>query len=218
MTRQADRPSAVVLISGGGSNLQALIDASRSGTIGLTISMVLSNVAGVAGLERAARAGIPAEVLSHRDFATRALFDDALAKLIDQYWPSVVILAGFMRILTPRFVNHYRGRLLNIHPSLLPAYPGLDTHQRVIDAGERWHGCTVHFVTPELDAGPAIIQGKVEVRSDDDADSLARRVVAVEHRIYPLAADLVASGRVRFDGDRATLDEKTEGLPILLSD
>jgi len=202
------RPRAVVLISGGGSNLQSIIDASASGQIDLEIAAVLSNVEGVRGLRRAADAGIATRVIRNTCYESRDAFDAALVDYIDPFAPQVVVLAGFMRILTADFVNHYRGRLINIHPSLLPAYPGLDTHRRVLDAGDEMHGCTVHFVTPELDAGPSIIQGRVPVRVGDDADRLAARVLEIEHRIYPIAADLVASGRAVFDGAQVTLDGK----------
>lgn len=200
-----------MLISGGGSNLQAIIDRAADGEIDLDIALVISNVEQAGGLRRAGEAGIATRVIRNGDFASREQFDRALIDAIDPVAPEVVILAGFMRILTPGFVQHYAGRLLNIHPSLLPDYPGLHTHRRVIDAGERWHGCTVHFVTAELDAGPALIRGRVAVEADDTAERLAARVLEVEHQIYPIAADLVASGRAKFDGFRITLD----GTPLV---
>ena len=190
----APRSRLVVLISGGGSNLQAFIDASADPAYPCEVVAVISNRAGVFGLERAARAGIPAEVLDHTAFASRDAFDAALADRIDAYAPDLVILAGFMRILTPGFVTRYAGRLLNIHPSLLPKYPGLHTHQRAIDAGDAEAGATVHLVTEELDGGPVILQARVPVLPGDTADTLAARVLVEEHRIYPEAARLVSLG------------------------
>jgi phosphoribosylglycinamide formyltransferase-1 len=191
----APRSRLVVLISGGGSNLQAFIDAAVDPAYPCEVVAVISNRAGVFGLERAARAGIPAEVLDHTAFASRDAFDTALAGRIDAHAPDIVILAGFMRILTPSFVARYDGRLLNIHPSLLPKYPGLHTHQRAIDAGDAEAGATVHLVTEELDGGPVILQARVPVLPGDTADTLAARVLVEEHRIYPEAARLVTLGR-----------------------
>ena len=191
----APRSRLVILISGGGSNLQAFIDAAADPAYPCEVVAVISNRAGVFGLERAARAGIPAEVLDHTAFASRDAFDTALADRIDAYAPDLVILAGFMRILTPGFVARYDGRLLNIHPSLLPKYPGLHTHQRAIDAGDAEAGATVHLVTEELDGGPVILQARVPVLPGDTADTLAARVLVEEHRIYPEAARLVTLGR-----------------------
>jgi phosphoribosylglycinamide formyltransferase-1 len=191
----APRSRLVILISGGGSNLQAFIDAAADPAYPCEVVAVISNRAGVFGLERAARAGIPAEVLDHTAFASRDAFDTALAGRIDAHAPDIVILAGFMRILTPGFVARYDGRLLNIHPSLLPKYPGLHTHQRAIDAGDAEAGATVHLVTEELDGGPVILQARVPVLPGDTADTLAARVLAEEHRIYPEAARLVTLGR-----------------------
>jgi phosphoribosylglycinamide formyltransferase-1 len=191
----APRSRLVVLISGGGSNLQAFIDAAADPAYPCEVVAVISNRAGVFGLERAARAGIPAEVLDHTAFASRDAFDTALAGRIDAHAPDIVILAGFMRILTPGFVARYDGRLLNIHPSLLPKYPGLHTHQRAIDAGDAEAGATVHLVTEELDGGPVILQARVPVLPGDTADTLAARVLVEEHRIYPEAARLVTLGR-----------------------
>ena len=188
----APRSRLVVLISGGGSNLQAFIDASADPAYPCEVVAVISNRAGVFGLERAARAGIPAEVLDHTAFPTREAFDVALADRIDAHRPDLVILAGFMRILTPGFIRRYAGRLLNIHPSLLPKYPGLHTHQRAIDAGDAEAGATVHLVTEELDGGPVILQARVQVLPGDTADTLAARVLVEEHRIYPEAARLVS--------------------------
>lgn len=177
----------VVLISGNGSNLQAIIDACKSGDIPGQISAVISNKPDVYGLERARTAQIPTDVVPSKAYADRTAYDLALIQCIDRYQPDLVILAGFMRILTPAFVQHYAARLLNIHPSLLPSYPGLHTHQQALAHGDRYHGATVHFVTEELDGGPLIVQGIVPVQPDDDEVSLAKRVHTIEHLIYPLA-------------------------------
>ncbi len=206
--------SAAVLISGSGTNLQALIDETVSGTLDLELSVVLSNRPDAAGLERARNAGISIECLRHQDYPARAQFDAALVETLDKYAPDLVILAGFMRILTGTFVDHFSGRVLNIHPSLLPKYPGLDTHQRALDAGDKWHGSTVHFVTGELDGGPAVIQGRVPVRPDDSAAKLAARVLAVEHKIYPEAARLFAAGRIQYHDGAAWLDGERLSEPL----
>ena len=196
----------VVLISGGGTNLQAFIDARAAGELPCDLAAVISNRPGVYGLERAASAGIPTAVVDHKQFSDRDSFDRALAQCLDQYRPDLVILAGFMRILTPWFVEHYQGRLLNIHPSLLPKYPGLDTHRRAIEAGDAEAGATVHFVTAELDGGPPVVHARVPVVAGDDAATLAQRVLAQEHRIYPLAATWYAQGRLRLQNNQALLD------------
>lgn len=198
----------VILISGSGSNLQAFIDQLHPEQA--NIVAVISNRADAYGLERAARAGIPTAVLSHRDYPDRAAYDQALAALIDTYEPELVVLAGFMRILTSGFVSHYAGRLLNIHPSLLPKYTGLHTHQRALEAGDSEHGATVHFVTEELDGGPAIMQSHVCVLADDTVETLSERVRQTEHSLYPLAAGLYISGRLRLLNGRACLD----GTPL----
>lgn len=198
--------SVVVLISGRGSNLQAMLDA------GIPVSAVISNRPGAGGLEIAARRGIATAVIEHRRYATREAFDAALAEEIDRHAPRLVALAGFMRVLTPGFVAHYAGRLVNIHPSLLPEFPGLDTHARALAAGAKRHGCTVHFVTAELDHGPVIAQASVPVLPDDTADTLAARVLAQEHQIYPRALRWfldgllkVEDGKVRVKGSHAQL-------------
>lgn len=180
----------VVLISGRGSNMTALIDA------GLPISAVLSNRADAAGLGIAAGRGIPTAVLEHRAYASREDFDGALAAQVERFAPRAVALAGFMRVLTPAFVARFRGRLLNIHPSLLPAFPGLHTHERALAAGVKLHGCTVHFVSEELDHGPIVAQAAVSVRADDDAGKLAARVLAQEHVIYPRAVRWLLEGKL----------------------
>ena len=204
----------VALISGGGTNLQAIIDAAAVGDIPGQMAAVLSNKAGVRGLERAESAGIPTEVVEHRDFPDRATFDAAMQEAIDRYRPDLVVLAGFMRILTPEFVQHYQGRMLNIHPSLLPAYPGLHTHQRAIEAGDTEHGATVHFVTAELDGGPPIIRGRAPIEADDTPETLAARVLTQEHRIYPQAVRWFCEGRLRLTKDGALFDGNGLDAPL----
>ncbi len=192
-----------VLISGSGSNLQAILDACASGSLPATVVRVISNRADAYGLERARAAGIATEVLDHRQFPDRAAFDAALAERIDACQPDWIVLAGFMRILTAEFVAHFLGRLINIHPSLLPKYPGLDTHARALAAGEHEHGATVHFVTPTVDAGPPIIQGVLPLTPADDLSTLPARVHQLEHRIYPEALRLLISGALRFEDGQA---------------
>jgi len=191
---QAPLP-VVVLISGNGSNLQALIDGQRAGSLPIEIRGVVSNRADAYGLERARSAGIETRVLKHRGYPDREAYDSALLEAVRAFSPGLVVLAGYMRILSPDFVAPLEGRLINIHPSLLPAFRGLHTHERALEAGLAEHGCSVHFVIPELDAGPVIVQARVPVLADDTAESLARRVQAQEHRIYPLAVRWIAEGR-----------------------
>ncbi|CAA0082849.1 Phosphoribosylglycinamide formyltransferase [Zhongshania aliphaticivorans] len=199
----------VVLLSGSGSNLQAFIDACNNKTLPNTIiSAVISNKADAFGLVRAQQAGIPTACIDHKKFASRHEFDTALQNQIDSYNADLIILAGFMRILTPEFVRHYLGRLINIHPSLLPKYPGLNTHQRALDAGDSEAGATVHFVTEELDGGPAIIQAKIPIFNGDDTATLSARVLSKEHTIYPLAAQWFAEGRLSLQNSKAVLDDK----------
>lgn len=186
--------SVVVLISGRGSNMQALLDA------GIPVSAVISNRGDAKGLQLAAARGIPARTLEHGRFPSREAFDAALAGEIERHAPKLVALAGFMRILTPQFVARYAGRLVNIHPSLLPAFPGLDTHERALAAGVKVHGCTVHFVTADLDHGPIIIQAAVAVRPDDTPETLAARVLEQEHAVYPRAVRWFLDGRLRLSG------------------
>ncbi|MEH6564751.1 MAG: phosphoribosylglycinamide formyltransferase [Halopseudomonas sp.] len=200
----------VVLISGSGTNLQALIDNLAVPDSPARIVGVISNKADAYGLQRAGAAGIPFDTLNHRDFIDRESFDRALQQQIDAFQPDLVLLAGFMRILTPGFVTHYRGRLLNIHPSLLPKHKGLQTHQRALDAGDAEHGATVHFVTEELDGGPLILQGRVQITPGQEAASLAAEVQQLEYRLYPLAARWFAAGRLQLNDDRACFD----GNPI----
>lgn len=196
----------VILISGSGSNLQAFIDQCASGELDAEISCVISNKASAYGLVRAEKAGIPVSVIDHASFASRELFDAALADRIKSFNPDLVILAGFMRILSNGFVEQFAGKLLNIHPSLLPKYTGLHTHQRAIDAGDHSAGATVHFVTPELDGGPPVLQARVSVASDDTAETLAAKVLKQEHVIYPLAARWLLEGRLQLQNDGAYLD------------
>jgi phosphoribosylglycinamide formyltransferase-1 len=196
----------VVLLSGTGSNLQALIDSTRAGDRPVRIAAVFSNRSDAYGLQRAQDAGIDTRALDHKAFDGREAFDAALIELIDAFNPKLVVLAGFMRILSADFVRHYQGRLLNIHPSLLPKYKGLHTHQRALEAGDTEHGCSVHFVTEELDGGPLVVQAVVPVESADSAQSLAQRVHTQEHRIYPLAVRWFAEGRLVLGEQGALLD------------
>jgi phosphoribosylglycinamide formyltransferase-1 len=192
----------VILISGRGSNMEAILRVAAAEQWPARIAAVISNKAGAAGLKTAEAAGIPALAVEHRNFPDRNSFDRALAEAIDRFDPQLVVLAGFMRILTAGFVQHYHGRLLNIHPSLLPSFPGLATHQQALDAGVKFHGATVHFVTPELDHGPIVEQAVVPVRDDDTESVLAARVLEQEHVIYPRAVRDIIEGRVWLDGDR----------------
>jgi len=195
----------VILISGRGSNMEALIAARDAGNLPVNIVAVISNRPDAAGLETAARAGIVGHYIDHKAFAGREAFDAALAECIDGFAPDLVVLAGFMRILSEGFVRHYEGRLMNIHPSLLPSFPGLHTHQRALDEGVRIHGCTVHFVTPTLDHGPVIIQAAVPVLDSDNEASLAARVLRQEHRVYPQAVRWFAEGKLALDNGRVRL-------------
>jgi phosphoribosylglycinamide formyltransferase-1 len=195
-----------VLISGRGSNLQALIEAQASPDFPAEIALVLSNVAGAEGLVRCAAANIPTRVIDHKEFDGREAFEDALHEALESAGAQLVCLAGFMRLLTDGFVARWRDRLINIHPSLLPAFRGLHVHERAIEAGVRIAGCTVHFVRPAMDDGPIIVQAAVPVHAGDDADALAARVLAEEHRIYPLAVRLIAEGRVRVAGDLVQIE------------
>lgn len=187
----------VILISGRGSNMRALLEAG----LPVEFACVISNRADAQGLETAAAHGVPTQVLNHRDYPDRAAFDAALAAEIDRHAPDLVILAGFMRVLSDAFVQHYERRLINIHPALLPAFPGLDTHARALAGGVKLHGCTVHFVTPEVDSGPILVQAAVPVLADDTAAILAARVLEQEHRIYPQAVRWFAEGRVLWRED-----------------
>ena len=204
-----------ILISGSGTNLQAFIDAVEQGELDLDLCVVFSNNPNAHGLERAEKAGIPTACIQHNDFPDRESFDDAVIAELDRFQPDLLVLAGFMRILSTRFVTHYSGRILNIHPALLPRYPGLNTHQRVLDAGDEWHGSTVHFVTEKLDAGPRILQGQLEVKPGESAEELALRVQAVEHQIYPQAAAWVGAGKVVFRGGECWHDGQRSDEPIV---
>ncbi len=208
----------MVLISGRGSNLQAILDSAVQGELPVDIRAVISNRPEVYGLERARQAGVPAVVVDHKAYPDRLAFEAALRQRIDAERPDLVILAGFMRVLSAGFVEHYQGRLLNIHPSLLPQYRGLHTHERAIAAGERAHGASVHFVIPELDSGPLIVQARVPVLPDDDPDTLAARVLEKEHRIYPLAIRWFAAGRVMMRDGRVWFDGRPLAQPKLLEE
>ena len=208
--------NTAILISGSGTNLQSFIDDVASGELELSLSIVFTNRANAYGLTRARDAGIATACIEHRDYADRQSFDRAVAQMLDKAEPELLLLAGYMRILSPWFVNHYAGRILNIHPALLPAFPGLDTHQRVLDSGDTWHGSTVHFVTDDLDAGPRILQGRLTVDTDESADELATRVQAIEHQIYPQATNWFANGRLAYHDDAAWLDGEHLDEPIVL--
>ncbi len=202
--------SVVVLISGRGSNLQALLEA------GIPVSAVISNVAGAGGLAIAAKRGVPTMVVKHGDFPTREAFEEVLAREIDRFSPRLVAHAGFMRIVTARYVDHYAGRAMNIHPSLLPSFPGLQTHERALAAGVKIHGCTVHIVTAELDAGPIVLQAAVSVLPDDTAGSLAARVLKQEHLVYPRAVRWFLDGRLVIANGKVSV--KGNDAQILYSD
>jgi phosphoribosylglycinamide formyltransferase, formyltetrahydrofolate-dependent len=207
-----------VLISGRGSNLQALIDACAAPDFPAEIALVLSNKADAYGLERAAMAGVPGAVVSHRDFpGNKQAFEEAMDARLREAGVELVCLAGFMRLLSPWFVDTWRDRLINIHPSLLPSFKGLDTHERAIAAGVRFHGCTVHYVRPEMDEGPILVQAAVPVLPGDDAHALAERVLESEHRIYPQAIRLIAEGRTRVEGDRVEISGLVTALPAVVN-
>lgn len=203
--------SVVILISGRGSNMQALLEA------GLPVAAVISNNPAAEGLLFAQSRGVPTQALNHRTFPDRKAFDTALATIIDAYQPDLVVLAGFMRILSDFFVDHYHGRLINIHPSLLPAFPGLDTHERALDAGVKIHGCTVHFVTSQLDHGPIIIQAAVPVLTGDTPATLSTRVLAQEHRIYPQAVRWFLQKQLTLTGNRVEILSVSEVQEVLCS-
>lgn len=210
----------VVLISGSGSNLQAIIDGALTRKLPIDIRAVISNVPTAYGLKRAQRAGITTEVVDHTQYDNREAFDTALQTAIDAHQPKLVVLAGFMRLLTDDFVKHYQGRMLNIHPSLLPMFKGLHTHQRALEAfhtGEiEKHGASVHFVTPELDGGPVILQADVPVKSDDSPESLAARVLAREHQIYPQVIGWFAEGRLKLQNNHVFFDNRPLEKPLSL--
>lgn len=213
----AARCKTAILISGSGTNLQAFIDSVARGNLNLELSVVLSNEPDAFGLVRAGDAGIPTVCIEHRHYSDRDTFDRAVAAKLDQWQPDLLVLAGFMRILGAGFVARYTGKILNIHPALLPAYPGLNTHQRVLDAGDKWHGSTVHFVTEELDGGPRILQGRLPVVANESAEQLAARVQSVEHQIYPEAAGWVGEGRIEFQNGHTWIDGAVADEPIVQS-
>jgi phosphoribosylglycinamide formyltransferase 1 len=204
------RKRVAILISGRGSNMAALIEAAMAKDYPAEIALVLSNRADAAGLNVARAAGIATAVVDHKPFGKdRVAFDAAMQAQLAQHRIDIVCLAGFMRLLTADFVSRWQGRMLNIHPALLPAFKGLDTHKRALEAGVKLHGATVHFVVPAMDSGPIVMQGAVAVRDEDSEESLSARVLTVEHRIYPQALRLVAEGRVRIEGGRCLIDGKS---------
>jgi phosphoribosylglycinamide formyltransferase-1 len=215
--------SIVILISGRGSNMESLLDAVATGALPVRVAAVFSNREAAKGLQTAIAKGIATRVVDDREFASREVFDAALAEAIDAFSPDLVVLAGFMRLLSECFVRRFAGRLINIHPSLLPSFPGLHAHRRALAEGVRVHGCTVHFVTAALDHGPIIVQAAVPVIDGDDEASLAARVLAQEHQIYPLAVRWFAEGRLRLAGERVELIESIDfaaaqdGAGVLIS-
>jgi len=214
----APKPSIVVLASGSGSNLQALIDASRERDYPGEIIAVGCNKPGAFALERAAQANIPTFVVNHKDYGSREEFDGALMAELRRYNPDLIVLAGFMRILTDDFVQAFRGKMLNIHPSLLPAYTGLNTHQRVLEAGDKLHGVSVHFVTEELDGGPVIAQADVKVKPDDTPETLAERVQKKEHLLYPIVVSWFCEGRIQLGAHSVLFDGEPLSQPMRLTD
>lgn len=207
----------VVLISGKGSNMRVLAEQAEGGALGARIRAVISDRTDAAGLGIAGALGIPTASLRPQDFADRDSFDQALAELVERYQPQLLVLAGYMRILNAGFIERFAGRILNIHPSLLPKYRGLHTHRRALAAGDSLHGASVHYVTEELDGGPVVIQGPVPVLRDDTEASLAARVQRAEHRIYPHAVRLIAAGRLRLQGGQPWLDGRPLETPLILN-
>lgn len=216
MTATAGPMPVVVLISGRGSNLRAIAARASAGELPIEIRAVVSDRADAAGLAWSRDAGLHCEVLPPADFQDRAAYDDALATLVARFQPGLVVLAGFMRILGPAFVDRYSGRAMNIHPSLLPRHRGLHTHRRALAAGDTEHGASVHFVTRELDGGPVVLQARVPVRTDDDEDRLAQRVLEQEHRIYPMAIEWFAAGRLQWREGAAWLDGRRLDAPVVI--
>jgi phosphoribosylglycinamide formyltransferase-1 len=213
-----ERIRVAILISGGGTNLQAIIDAQAEGKLAIDIVGVISDRPGVFGLERASKANIHTQTVDYKSHATRAGFDAELARLLATLQPDLVVLAGYMRILDDSVVNEYQGRMLNVHPSLLPAYPGLNTYARALAAGETWHGTTVHFVIAELDAGPPILQYRVRIREDETETELRTRVQQGEYIIYPQAIGWFADGRIGFSNDQTILDGKALTQAIVIDE
>ncbi|MBV1915308.1 MAG: phosphoribosylglycinamide formyltransferase [Pseudomonadales bacterium] len=197
----------VVLISGNGSNLQSIIDAIAERNLNAEICAVISNKQNAYGLQRANDHGITSHWIDHKKYSSREQFDQALIKAIDPYKPDLIILAGFMRILTEAFVGHYQGKMINIHPSLLPKFRGLNTHQRVLEEGDSEHGATIHFVTPDLDGGPTIVQARLPVVAGESAEKLAEKVQRLEHQIYPLVVEWFSERRIRLDQNKVYLDD-----------
>lgn len=216
MTGRDRAPRLAVLVSGGGSNLQAIMDRIAAGTLAARIAGVVSDRPGAYALERARAAGIPATCLDYATAGSREAFGERLASLLHSVRPDLVVLAGFMRILPDALVESYRGRMLNVHPSLLPKYPGLNTYRRVLEEGDAWHGSTVHFVTPELDAGPAIVQYRIRVHSSDTEETLRQRVQRGEHLIYPLAIGWVVEDRVALRDGRVWRDGAPAPEPAVM--
>jgi phosphoribosylglycinamide formyltransferase-1 len=210
-----EKASLVVLISGSGSNLLAIIDAIKNNQLNAEIKAVISNRATASGLEHASRENISTHVVDHKQYPSRELFDQAMMQIIEPIKPDLVVLAGFMRILSKDFIAKYQHRLINIHPSLLPKYKGLNTHQLAIDNKDEIHGASVHYVNFELDSGPVVIQAEVPVLATDTAETLAARVLQEEHKIYPMAIQLHVSGRVRFDNEQLTFDNRALTKPLL---
>jgi phosphoribosylglycinamide formyltransferase-1 len=208
------RRRTAILISGRGSNMKALIEANAAPGASAEIALVLANQADAGGLETARAAGIPTRVVDHRDHPERDAFDRALNAAIRPFEIDLLCLAGFMRILSPWLVEFWQNRMLNIHPSLLPAFKGLNTHERALASGVRVHGCSIHLVRPELDNGPIILQGLAPVLPGDDADALTARVLELEHRCYPLALELIASGRARVEGSHVTILDDTPAVVL----
>jgi phosphoribosylglycinamide formyltransferase-1 len=219
MTTAAESSSTrlpiAILISGRGSNMQVIAERAASGALPVTVSAVISDQPAAAGLGIAASMGIPTHVLSPRDFADRLSHDAALADLVASYSPKLIVLAGFMRILSPRFIHPFADRIFNVHPSLLPLYRGLHTHRRALEAGDRVHGVSVHFVTEELDGGPVVIQSRVSILPGDTEATLSARVQQQEHRIYPRAIDWFARGRLQLRDNRAWLDGRLLEQPVI---
>jgi len=208
------KPSLVVLISGSGSNLQAIIDAINSQQLEAEIKAVISNQVSAKGLNRAASENITTHVIDHKHYPSRKLFDQEMIQVIDSLKPDLIVLAGFMRILGDEFINHYQHRLINIHPSLLPRYKGLNTHQKAIDNKDKTHGASVHYVGIELDSGPVVIQAEVPVHANDSAETLAARVLTLEHKIYPIAIKMHLDKRLKFDGQQLLLDNEPLMKPL----
>lgn len=208
MRSSSDVPTMkiVVLISGNGSNLQSIIDAIAERDLNVELCAVISNKQDAYGLQRAKDNGIPVHWIDHKKYSSREQFDQALIKIIDPYKPDLIVMAGFMRILTDTFVDHYRGKMINIHPSLLPKFRGLNTHQRVLEEGDAEHGATIHFVTQDLDGGPVIIQARVPVAANDTAEKLAQKVQRLEHKIYPLVVGWFSENRIALRENRVYLD------------